>query len=247
LPTLSFVYFCVFAPLREPSYNGRMSKLVVENLVKHYTTPAEPLVILDGVSLSLSAGENLAIIGPSGSGKSTLLAILGTLETPTSGSVRLEETDPFALDERELAAFRGDQIGFVFQDHYLLPQCTVWENVLVPLLASGPIDSAGEDRARDLIDRVGLSGRLTHRPAELSGGERQRTAIARALVREPSLVLADEPTGNLDNQTAAAISKLLLELQAAQETMLIVVTHSTLLAGAMQRRMRLEGGKLVGV
>ncbi|MEX2171782.1 MAG: ABC transporter ATP-binding protein [Pirellulales bacterium] len=223
-----------------------MSTLVVENLVKHYPTPAEPLVILDGVSLSLAAGENLAIIGPSGSGKSTLLAILGTLETPTSGTVTLAGSDPFSLDERELAAFRGDHIGFVFQDHYLLPQCTVWENVLVPLLASGPITSDGQDRARELIDRVGLANRLTHRPAELSGGERQRVAIARALVRKPSLVLADEPTGNLDGQTAAAISELLLQLQAAQETMLVVVTHSVPLAEAMQKRMRLEGGTLVG-
>jgi lipoprotein-releasing system ATP-binding protein len=223
-----------------------MSQLLVENLVKHYPTPAEPLVILDDVSLSLSAGENLAVIGPSGSGKSTLLAILGTLETPTSGSVALAGQNPFALDERALAAFRGEHIGFVFQDHYLLPQCTVWENVLVPLLASGPIASEDQDRARDLIDRVGLADRLTHRPAELSGGERQRTAIARALVQKPSLVLADEPTGNLDTQTALAITELLLALQSAQETMLVVVTHSAQLADAMQKRMRLEGGKLVG-
>ena len=223
-----------------------MSQLVVEDIVKHYPTPAEPLVILDGASLSLAAGENLAIIGPSGSGKSTLLAILGTLEAPTSGSVILAGRDPFKLDERELAAFRGDHIGFVFQDHYLLPQCTVAENVLVPLLASGPISSEGQERAMELIERVGLANRLTHRPAELSGGERQRVAIARALVRKPSLVLADEPTGNLDSQTAAAISTLLLELQAAQETMLVVVTHSVPLAEAMQQRMRLEGGKLVG-
>jgi lipoprotein-releasing system ATP-binding protein len=222
-----------------------MSQLLVENLVKHYPTPAEPLVILDGVSLSLSAGENLAIIGPSGSGKSTLLAILGTLEMPTSGKVSLAGRDPFTLNERELATFRGDQIGFVFQDHYLLPQCTVWENVLVPLLASGPVESEGLDRARDLVERVGLADRLTHRPAELSGGERQRVAIARALVRKPSLVLADEPTGNLDTHTAGAISELLLELQSAQGTMLVVVTHSLPLAGAMQKRMRLEGGKLV--
>lgn len=223
-----------------------MSQLLVENLVKHYPTPAEPLVILDDVSLSLSAGENLAVIGPSGSGKSTLLAILGTLESPTSGSVTIAGENPFALDEHALAAFRGNHIGFIFQDHYLLPQCTVWENVLVPLLASGPIAREAEDRARDLIERVGLADRLTHHPAELSGGERQRTAIARALVQKPSLVLADEPTGNLDTQTAAAITELLLDLQVAQQTMLIVVTHSTQLADAMLKRMRLEGGKLVG-
>src|SRR3979409_1670906 len=155
------------------------AELVVENVAKRYRTPAEPLQILSGVSLSLRRGENVAILGPSGSGKSTLLSILGTLEPPTSGSVRLAGKDPFALNEAELAAFRRDNIGFVFQEHHLLPQCTVVENVLVPFLADGSASEEDQRRATDLLNRVGLAERLTHRPAELSGGERQRVAIAR--------------------------------------------------------------------
>ena len=179
------------------------AELVVENIVKEYPTPAEPLRVLIGVSFSLRRGENLAILGPSGSGKSTLLSILGTLEPPTSGSVRLAGEDPFTLNEAELAEFRRDNVGFVFQDHHLLPQCTVLENVLVPFLADGSATADDQQRATELLARVGLAERLTHRPAELSGGERQRVAIARALVREPTLLLADEPTGNLDRTTAA--------------------------------------------
>ena len=159
------------------------------------------------MSFSLRRGENLAILGPSGSGKSTLLSILGTLEPPTSGSVRLAGKDPFALDEAELAAFRRENIGFVFQEHHLLPQCTVLENVLVPFLADGSATQDDQRRATDLLRRVGLAERLTHRPAELSGGERQRVAIARALVRGPTLLLADEPTGNLDRTTARSIAE----------------------------------------
>src|SRR5207253_4264054 len=175
-------------------------------------------------------GENAAILGPSGSGKSTLLSILGTLEPPTSGSVFLAGKNPFALDEAELAAFRRESIGFVFQDHHLLPQCTVLENVLVPFLADGSATQDDVQRAADLLGRVGLAERLTHRPAELSGGERQRVAIARALVRGPTLLLADEPTGNLDRTTARSIAELLLELQTEQNTILVVVTHSEILA-----------------
>src|SRR4051812_825406 len=221
------------------------AELVVENVVKEYPTPAEPLRILSGVSLSLRRGENVAILGPSGSGKSTLLSILGTLEPPTSGSVRLAGIDPFALDEAKLAAFRRDHIGFVFQEHHLLPQCTVLENVLVPFLADGSASEKEQRRATDLLGRVGLVDRLTHRPAELSGGERQRVAIARALVREPLLLLADEPTGNLDRTTAASIANLLLELQAERKTILIVVTHSEALAGSLERRVELDSGRLV--
>jgi lipoprotein-releasing system ATP-binding protein len=221
------------------------AELVVENIVKEYPTPAEPLRVLAGVSLSLARGENLAILGPSGSGKSTLLSILGTLEPPTSGTVRLNGSDPFALDEKALAAFRRDKIGFVFQEHHLLPQCTVLENVLVPFLADGAATPEEQRLATDLLERVGLAQRLTHRPAELSGGERQRVAIARALVREPLLLLADEPTGNLDRTTAHSIAKLLLELQAERNAILIVVTHSDAMAAALQRRMEIDLGRLV--
>ena len=219
--------------------------LVVDQIVKEFPTPGEPLRILAGVSLKLSRGENLAIVGPSGSGKSTLLSILGTLEPPTSGRVRLLGQDPFALDEAALANFRSRQIGFVFQEHYLLPQCTVLENVLVPFLADGVATDIDAQHAQQLLDRVGLSERLDHRPAELSGGERQRVAIARALVREPTLLLADEPTGNLDRTTAQAITQLLLEMQTEASTILIVVTHSAPLAAALGRRMELDAGQLV--
>jgi len=219
--------------------------LVVDHIVKEYPTPSEPLRVLSGVSLALSRGENLAILGPSGSGKSTLLSILGTLEPPTSGHVRLLGENPLELDEPALANFRSRQIGFVFQEHYLLPQCTVLENVLVPFLADGVAHDIDAQHAEQLLDRVGLSQRLDHRPAELSGGERQRVAIARALVREPTLLLADEPTGNLDRTTAQAIAQLLLEMQAEANTILIVVTHSAPLAASLGRRMELDAGQLV--
>lgn len=221
--------------------------LVVESVVKQYSTPGEPLTVLADVSFELRRGENLAILGPSGSGKSTLLSIVGTLEPPTSGRIRLAGQDPFTLEDSELAAFRRQFIGFVFQDHYLLPQCTALENVLVPFLADGAATAADQQHARDLLMRVGLGERLTHRPAELSGGERQRVALARALVRKPMLLLADEPTGNLDRGTARAMTELLLELQAEHGTMLIVVTHSTTLAAALRRRMELDAGRLVPV
>jgi len=220
------------------------AELVVENVTKEYSTPAEPLRILSGISLSLGRGENLAILGPSGSGKSTLLSILGTLEPPTSGSIRVAGTDPFVLNEVELARFRRENIGFVFQEHHLLPQCTVLENVLVPFLSDGAATGDDERRAADLLARVGLSQRLTHRPAELSGGERQRVAIARALVRTPVLLLADEPTGNLDRKTAHSIVELLLELQAERNAILVVVTHSDAVAGSLRRRMELDSGQL---
>ncbi len=219
--------------------------LVVDNIVKEYPTPGEPLRVLSGASFTLERGQNLAILGPSGSGKSTLLSILGTLEPPTSGVVRLAGEDPYALDEKALARFRSRRIGFVFQDHHLLPQCTVLENVLTPFVADGAATPADGERATALLARVGLSERLTHRPAELSGGERQRVAIARSLVREPMLILADEPTGNLDRTTARVITDLLLELQAERNTILIVVTHSAALAGALEKRMELDTGRLV--
>ena len=225
--------------------NSLAANLAVDNIVKEYPTPSAPLRVLAGVSFQLRRGENLAILGPSGSGKSTLLSILGTLEPPTSGSVRLGDQNPFALDEKQLAAFRSRQIGFVFQEHHLLPQCTVLENVLVPFLADGAATANDQQRATELLRRVGLAERLDHRPAELSGGERQRVAIARALVRKPALLLADEPTGNLDRTTAQSIAELLLELQAERQTILIVVTHSAALASALNRRMELDGGRLI--
>jgi len=221
-----------------------MPDLVVTNLVKEYPTRAEPLVVLRRASLELSLGENVAILGPSGCGKSTLLQILGTLDTPTGGVVTLQGENPFLLDEPRLAAFRNRQIGFVFQDHHLLPQCSVLENVLLPTLAEGKPPQERVVRAKTLLERVGLSARLEHRPAELSGGERQRAAIARALINRPILLLADEPTGNLDRSTAHIVGQLLLEMQKLENTMLVVVTHSLDLAETMQRRLTLNDGRL---
>ena len=223
-----------------------LSGLIVENLTKEYPTPAEPLVVLRGISLELAQGENLAIVGPSGSGKSTLLQIIGTLDRPTRGSVQLQGQDPFVLSEAQLAHFRNQQVGFVFQDHHLLPQLSALENVLLPALADGTPGASIVQRATQLLQRVGLGERLTHRPAELSGGERQRVAIARALIHEPILLLADEPTGNLDRDTAESIADLLLELQQQSNstTMMIVVTHSMALAERLQNCRELVGGLL---
>ncbi len=225
-----------------------MTVLVAEAIAKSYPTTADQsLAVLAEASLRLAPGENVAILGPSGSGKSTLLAILGTLDRPTSGTVRIGDVDPFRLSEPELAKFRSEKIGFVFQDHHLLPQCTVLENVLVPFIADGSASRENVDQATRLIGRVGLGARLLHRPAQLSGGERQRVAIARALVRHPALVLADEPTGNLDGTTAEEIARLLLELQSEKNSMLVVVTHSEHLAAQMQRRMKITDGVLVNL
>jgi lipoprotein-releasing system ATP-binding protein len=221
-----------------------MSQLTVENVTKRYPTRAEPLEVLRGISLALGTGENAAIVGPSGSGKSTLLSIVGTLEQPSEGRVMLDGVDPAQLAEPELAALRNQRIGFVFQDHYLLPQCSAIENVLVPTIARGPTAAADVQRAETLLERVGLAGRRDHRPAELSGGERQRVALARALVNRPLLLLADEPTGNLDRASARRIGGLLLELQAHEPMILLVVTHSAELAAQMQRRWELDDGRL---
>jgi len=219
--------------------------LTAQGISKSYsTTEGTALDVLADVSLSLAAGENVAIMGPSGSGKSTLLSILGTLENPTTGQVTIDGVDPFQLAEPELAAFRSRQIGFVFQDHHLLPQCTVLENVLIPFLADGKAGQEEVAQASELLDRVGLSDRRLHRPAQLSGGERQRVALARALVRKPKLLLADEPTGNLDGATAESIAQLLLELQQETSAVLIVVTHSTSLAKKLQQQFVIEEGRL---
>jgi lipoprotein-releasing system ATP-binding protein len=217
--------------------------LQVTNLHKTYPTRSGPLSVLRDVTFTLQRGEALAVMGPSGSGKSTLLHILGTLDRPTAGSVRLEDRDPFTLAERDLADFRNRHIGFVFQDHHLLPQCSVLENVLIPTLAGtdGRVDA--ESWARELLNRVGLANRLEHRPAELSGGERQRVAVARALIRHPVLLLADEPTGNLDRRSSHAVGELLLELHRQEQTILVIVTHSLELARIVPRQMEmLDGG-----
>ena len=220
------------------------AKLRTVSLGKTYPSPAEELRVLEGIDLELEEGCSLAITGPSGSGKSTLLHILGTLDTPTEGKVELRGVDPFSLSSRELAAFRNRQVGFVFQDHHLLPQCTVLENVLVPTLVAGGATDESVRWGKELLDRVRLSARLEHRPAELSGGERQRVAIARALIHRPLLLLCDEPTGNLDAVSARAVADLFLELHAEIHNILIVVTHSAALASRFERRAELRGGRL---
>jgi lipoprotein-releasing system ATP-binding protein len=217
--------------------------LAVEGLSKQYETPRGPLPILRDVSFSKAPGGSLCIMGPSGSGKSTLLHVLGTLEAPSSGRVTIDGLSPHVLPEPELAAFRNRSIGFVFQDHFLLPQCSVLENVLVPTLVSRA-EGDHEARARELLDRVGLGDRLDHRPAELSGGERQRAALARALVLSPRLVLCDEPTGNLDASSAGKVADLLLDLHARAHAVLVVVTHSAALAERFPDRRRLAAGRL---
>ena len=222
-----------------------MSKLEISGLTRDFPTRGEPLQVLKGVDLQVSAGETLAIVGPSGCGKSTLLHILGTLDIPTSGTMILDGTDPFQLDEKSLARFRNQNIVFIFQDHHLLPQLSVLENVLIPAIANGRPDTDCVERAHQLIERVGLSDRIEHRPAELSGGERERVAVARSLIHQPTLLLADEPTGNLDQANARQVGSLLLEMHEQEEMMLVVVTHSLELAAMLDRQYRLDDGKLV--
>jgi len=220
--------------------------LIASNVSRHYATPRGPLAILDDVSLTVERGESVAIMGPSGCGKSTLLYLLGALDPPTAGTVTIDGANPYTLAEREQALFRGRTIGFVFQDHLLLPQLSALENVLAPTLVAGG-DAAASDRARRLLGAVGLESRLDHLPGELSGGERQRVAIARALVRQPALVLCDEPTGNLDRASAGAVAELLLALHREQKTMLVTVTHSAALAAQFARRFELNDRRLQSV
>jgi len=218
--------------------------LVVADLYKSYPTPRGPLPILEQANLTLPPGTAAAIMGPSGSGKSTLLYMIGALEPPTSGSVTIGGTNPYTLGEREQATFRGAHIGFVFQDHLLLPQLSALDNVLAPTVVArdgGPF----VDRARMLLDRVGLGNRMDHRPGELSGGERQRVAVARALIRQPTLLLCDEPTGNLDRAAAEGVADLLASLGADGRTSMVIVTHSPVLAARFSRRYEVVDRKLV--
>lgn len=224
---------------------GQDQALIVEGLGKQYATPSEPLVVLKNVDLKLNRGDAMSITGPSGSGKSTLLYILGSLEQPTSGTFRLGEQEPLKMSAEGLAAYRNRSVGFIFQDHHLLPQLTALENVLVPSLASAPANpDEVNKRGRGLLERVGLAERAMHLPAELSGGERQRVAIARALIHRPALLLADEPTGNLDRKRADEVASLLLELQREEDSILIVVTHSMELAQRHPLRAELIDGAL---
>jgi lipoprotein-releasing system ATP-binding protein len=218
--------------------------LTATSLAKTYPTPREPLVVIDDVSLAVGPGESVAIMGPSGCGKSTLLYMLGALEPPSAGTVTLDGTNPYALGERDQAVFRGRHIGFVFQEHLLLPQLSAVDNVLAPTIAAADRDASAPARARQLLGDVGLADRRDHRPAELSGGERQRVAIARALIRQPLLLLCDEPTGNLDSAASAAVADLLVSLHRERQTILVVVTHSATLAERFDRRYELTDRRL---
>lgn len=217
--------------------------LSVTDLHKSYPSAGGELEVLRGVNLTLDAGAAIALMGPSGCGKSTLLNIIGALDTPTSGRVTVDGQDPFALDRRALARFRNHAIGYVFQDHHLLPQCTALENVLAPTLAFRD-NPDRRDRGRELLRRVGLEPRADHRPAALSGGERQRVALARALINAPRLLLADEPTGSLDRRAGEQVAELLRELTAAEGVGMIVVTHSAALAAGFAKCYELEDGAM---
>ena len=219
--------------------------LEVDQLTKAYPSPTGPVRVLNGIDLRLAPGERATVMGPSGSGKSTFLGILGALDEPTAGRVRLDGVDPFAGTPAERASFRNRRIGFVFQEHHLLDGCTALDNVVLPALASGTITSAVAERGRSLLTRVGLSARERHFPGELSGGERQRVAVARALILEPRLLLADEPTGQLDAHAAGSIAELLVELAAEAGGMLVVVTHAESIASRVGGIRHLVDGHLV--
>jgi lipoprotein-releasing system ATP-binding protein len=224
---------------------ARVKALVqVRGLEKRYVDGPRVVAVLGGLDLDVEPGERVAIVGESGVGKSTLLHLLGALDRPTAGSVLFDGDDVFARREHELAAFRNREVGLVFQFHHLLPDFTALENVMLPgLIAREPRGSV-RGRAEALLARVGLQDRLGHRPGELSGGEQQRVAVARALARRPRLLLADEPTGNLDPSTAAGVQDLLLELNQEHGSALVVATHSAQLAASMGRTLRLTGGRL---
>lgn len=219
--------------------------LCVRGLVKEYGGSAG-VRVLDGIEFTLAAGEALVVMGPSGSGKSTLLNILGALDAPSAGEVLFEGRPIHALSEREAAEFRNRSIGFVFQEHHLLPQCTALENVLLPCLAFGRAGSTQLERGRRLLEAVGLAGKQQRFPAELSGGEKQRVAIARAMLNAPRLLLCDEPTGNLDADTGRQVAAVFLELREAQRMALVVATHNAEIAEAFGRVRHLKGGRLHG-
>jgi lipoprotein-releasing system ATP-binding protein len=221
------------------------SLLEVRNLYKSYGNGSAKVEVVKGIDLTVEAGDTVALVGPSGAGKSTLLHIMGTIDRPTTGEVLFDGKDIFALSDQPLASFRNRSIGFVFQFHHLLPEFTALENVMMPLLIGGTKKSQAEERSRSLLDDVGLSHRITHRPGELSGGEQQRVAIARALVRSPRLLLADEPTGNLDMKTSEEVHALLYSIQQQTGISLVIVTHNEKLAAGMGRTVRIVDGRIV--
>lgn len=227
--------------------NGRNNRVVIvqlESVVKEFPGGESPVRVLDGLDFSLAEGEAVSVVGASGCGKSTFLNIVGTLDRPSSGRVEILDTDVGSASEPQLADLRARHLGFVFQLHHLLPQCTVLENVLVPTLALPRGEGGDADRARELLGKVGLSHRISHLPGQLSGGERQRVAVVRALINQPKLVLADEPTGALDPRTAGDLADLLLDLNREHGVALVMVTHDRSLAERLETRYRIEHGRL---
>jgi lipoprotein-releasing system ATP-binding protein len=218
--------------------------IALRNLTKEFVDGPRVVRVLTGLDLDIAAGERVAIVGESGVGKSTLLHILGTLDRPTAGEVWFDGEDLTRKSDRELAHFRNREVGFIFQFHHLLPDFTAVENVMMPALIAGVGSEAARRQALALLERVGLAERIGHKPGELSGGEQQRVAVARALIQEPRVVLADEPTGNLDPMTAGGVQELLIELNRERRLTLVVVTHSTVLADAMDRTLRLAAGRV---
>ena len=229
------------------STSNQVPLLNVENLTREFISSesGEPLRVLRGLSLEVARGESIAIVGSSGCGKSTLLNLIGTLDEPTSGTLTFDGRDLSQLNAEELALLRNCEMGFIFQSHHLLPQCSVMENVLVPTIAHRTTSTSDEERGRRLLERVGLGERLSHRPSQLSGGERQRVAVVRALINEPQLLLADEPTGALDEDTADKLGQLLVELNKEEKVTLITVTHSPRLAERMGRTLKLADGRIL--
>jgi lipoprotein-releasing system ATP-binding protein len=224
--------------------NGNAAAVRAEGLWRRYDDRETVIEVLRGVDLSVAAGESVAVVGESGTGKSTLLHLLGGLDRPDGGRVTIRGIDVYGLPDRERTALRGKDIGFVFQFHHLLGDFDALENVMMPLLVTGSSRSAAKKRASEVLERVGLSHRLDHRPGELSGGEQQRVAVARALAPRPSVVLADEPTGNLDPTTAEEVHRLLRDVQREEGSALVVATHNFALAGLLDRTLRMEGGVL---
>ncbi len=223
------------------------SVLEARQVQKSFQQGPVTLEVLRGIDIAINSAERLAIVGASGSGKTTLLQILGGLDRPTSGQVLVDGRDIHSLSERERGELRNQALGFVYQFHHLLPEFSALENVAMPLLVRRTPTSEAKDRAREILARVGLGQRLDHRPHQLSGGERQRAAVARALVTQPKLVLADEPTGNLDGKNAEQVFELMLELNRERHTSLVIVTHDLRIAARMDRALEIEGGKLRAV
>ena len=222
-----------------------LSEIRVENLLKSYKQGPRTVEALKGIDLVFTPGESVAIVGASGAGKTTFIHILGTIDRPSGGRVLYDGRDVFAMGESELARFRNRTVGFVFQFHHLLPEFTALENTMMPALIQGMHRKKAKGRAEEILGQVGLRDRMTHKPGELSGGEQQRVAVARSLILEPAVLLADEPTGNLDRETGEGVYRLLQQMNTERGITMVIVTHNEEIAGRLPRRIRLVDGRVV--